>query len=579
MKRFLKIFVPIILSIAIILGLGWYLFSYDKGLTQDLLLSFGHYFADRESMKVAAWFYDQAYAQDHDANAVAIEVANKYITIGNYTKAEAILRRAIQDGANIDVYIALSKAYVAQDKLYDAIKLLDGIQDIHIRDKIDTLRPAAPTTTIEEKSYNELLSIPFEDENNKIYVNPNGEYPSVLSHAYESPIPLVEGENQLYAVAVSDSGLVSPLRIYKFTVHGVIEAITFQDPAMETEIRKVLRINNDRTVYSNELWDITEFTIPSEAKTYADMKHMLYLEKLTVTNGIPGQLHTIQNPTESFRNSLKTLTVQNVTLTSEDLDFISTLVNLETLTMESCAVSTSAPLSSMTKLTYLNLNNNAIRNIDALTQMPNLQQLHMQGNALIDLSPLASCAKIEMLDISYNAITDLSPLASLVMLKELNISHNQVLDLSSAANMNELTKLIASSNLISDISPLAKCAKLAYLDLSGNKITSLDAIASNINITYLNFSRNQVAHLPQWSASAAFVTIDGSYNLLSDLTPLGILQNINNILMDYNENIESVEALAQCPVLIQVNVYGTKVTDVKMLTDQSIIVNYNPITE
>ncbi len=579
MKRFLKIFVPIILSIAIILGLGWYLFSYDKGLTQDLLLSFGHYFADRESMKVAAWFYDQAYAQDYDTNAVAIQVANKYITIGNYTKAEAILRRAIQDGANTDVYIALSKAYVAQDKLYDAIKLLDGIQDIHIRDKIDALRPAAPTTTIEEKSYNELLSIPFEGENNKIYVNPNGEYPSVFSHAYESPIPLVEGENQLYTIAVSDSGLVSPLRIYKFTVHGVIEAITFQDPAIEAEIRKVLRINNDRTVYSNELWDITEFTIPSEAKTYADLKHMLYLEKLTVTNGIPGQLHTIQNPTESFRDSLKTLTIQNVTLTSEDMDFISTLVNLEALTMESCALSTSAPLSSMTKLTYLNLNNNAVRNIDALTQMPNLQQLHMQGNALIDLSPLASCTKIEMLDISYNAITDLSPLASLVVLKELSISHNQISDLSSVAQMIELTKLIASGNLISDISPLAKCARLAYLNLSGNRITSLDAIASNINITYLNFSRNQVAQLPRWSESAAFVTIDGSYNLLSDLTPLGNLKNINNILMDYNENIESVEALAQCPVLIQVNVYGTKVTDVHMLTDQSIIVNYNPITE
>ena len=47
--------------------------------------------------------------------------------------------------------------------------------------------------------------------------------------------------------------------------------------------------------------------------------------------------------------------------------------------------------------------------------------------------------------------------------------------------------------------------------------------------------------------------------------------------MDYNEDIESIDVLADCPVLIQVNVYGTKVKDVKKLTDQSIIVNYNPL--
>jgi hypothetical protein len=47
--------------------------------------------------------------------------------------------------------------------------------------------------------------------------------------------------------------------------------------------------------------------------------------------------------------------------------------------------------------------------------------------------------------------------------------------------------------------------------------------------------------------------------------------------MEYNEEISSVKALAKCPNLIQVNVFGTKVRDVSSLTDQSIIVNYNPV--
>ena len=46
--------------------------------------------------------------------------------------------------------------------------------------------------------------------------------------------------------------------------------------------------------------------------------------------------------------------------------------------------------------------------------------------------------------------------------------------------------------------------------------------------------------------------------------------------MDYNSGISSVKALASCPALIQVNVFGTGVTYVTPLTDQNIIVNYDP---
>ena len=93
----------------------------------------------------------------------------------------------------------------------------------------------------------------------------------------------------------------------------------------------------------------------------------------------------------------------------------------------------------------------------------------------------------------------------------------------------------------------------------------------------LNFSNNQVTQLPAWSKTSKLVTLDGSYNQISDLTPLAGHENINNILMDYNENISSVDMLADCHVLIVVNVYGTKVKEAKALTDQDIIVNLTPV--
>lgn len=577
MKRFLKILVPIVLSLAIIAGLVWYFFSYDKGLTQDILCSCGSFFADRENMKAASWFYDLAYKQNYNKDGVAIELADKYIQIGNYTKAEAALYQAIQDGAGVPVYIALSKAYVAQDKLYDAVELLDGVSDPKVKETLDQMRPSSPTTDTEEKTYHELISVTFEANNCKLYVNPNGEYPSVTAHEYTDPITLTEGENLFYAVAVSDTGLVSPLSILKFEISGVIELIEFQDAAIEAEVRKVLSLPSNKPIYSNELWDIRAFTVPAEAKKYDDLRYMLYLESLSIANGVSGQLEALRGSLDSLSGTLKILSIQNTILTPDEMELISKLINLEYLILDGCGLSSTAQLSDLTKLLKLNLNNNAIRNISYLSNMKELKELYLQRNALIDLDAIASCTKLEILDVSYNSIASIVPIAPLTGLSALNISYNEIQEIAPLAQLTDLEILTVNNNQISDISPLKDCTKLTVVDLSSNTIGSLEALASHTNMTYLKFAHNQVTELPTWNDSAAFVTIDGSYNLISDLTPLGNLKNINNILMDYNENIQSVEALANCPVLIQVNVFGTKVTDVKMLTDQSIIVNYNPI--
>jgi hypothetical protein len=97
-----------------------------------------------------------------------------------------------------------------------------------------------------------------------------------------------------------------------------------------------------------------------------------------------------------------------------------------------------------------------------------------------------------------------------------------------------------------------------------------------MNMVKLNFSNNQVYWMPEFPNDSALVTIVGSYNKIQTLEPLAGMEALNGVYMDYNEELSSVEWLATCPVLIVVNVYGTKVTEVKSLTDQSIIVNFNP---
>ena len=572
MKKFLKIFVPIVLAIAIIAGVVWYLLIYDQNFTRDMLLQSARHFENSGDLDTASWFYDLAYQQGSGSDEIAVELARQYMDSDNFTQAEVTLNKAIRDGGGAQVYIALCKAYVEQDKLLDAVDLLDKITDPAIKQELDGLRPEAPVTAQAPGFYNQYISVTVESTDSTLYVNAYGEYPSVNKDLYTQPITLQDGENVLYALAVADSGLVSPLSIFGYTVGGVVEEITFEDPVLEQHIRSILSVSEDTTLFSNDLWTIKEFTVPADASTYGDMRYMVFLEKLTIEKGVSGQLQVLAN-----LSNLKELHITDTTVSADELQIIGTLTALEKLTLNTCTLSTTEGLEKLTALSYLNLSNNTIRNISALSAMVELKELYMKRNALQDLSALSSCTVLSKLDVSYNALTSFAPVANLPLLTYMDISHNQIADMSNAAFMTALTELRANNNYITDIGALANCAQLTYIDISNNQITSLTSLELHDTLTYLNFSYNQVSDLPNWSSECQLVTIDGAYNLISDLSPLANLQHINNILMDYNENISSVSALAKCPVLIQVNIYGTKVKDVKELTDQSIIVNYNPV--
>ena len=90
MKKFFKIIIPIILVLVILASIGWYLFIYDRDFTRDMLLQGARYFDAQGNHAISAWFYDKAYEQAVDNDAVAIELAEQmrdsvkvYIIIDN----------------------------------------------------------------------------------------------------------------------------------------------------------------------------------------------------------------------------------------------------------------------------------------------------------------------------------------------------------------------------------------------------------------------------------------------------------------------------------------------------------------
>ena len=213
MKRFLKALVPFVLILGILASIFWYLLVYDREFTRDMLIAQARHLDAAGKADFAAKLYDLAYDYTGKDEDVAIELANQYRNDGNYTKAEYTLTNAIADGGSVELYTALSKTYVEQDKLQDAVAMLDSIPDPRIRAEMDQLRPAAPQAVPEPGYYNKYIQVEFISSSGKLYYTTNREYPSTANAPFTEPMSLPGGETVIYAVSVDSNGLVSPLTI------------------------------------------------------------------------------------------------------------------------------------------------------------------------------------------------------------------------------------------------------------------------------------------------------------------------------------------------------------------------------
>ena len=571
MKKFFKVLIPILLAFSLILGAYWYLFVYDQDFTRDMLLSAARYFEGNGNLNTASWFYDQAYAHGNGRDEVAIELARQYINSGNYTQAEVTLNRAIKDGGGAALYIELCKIYVEQDKLLDAVQLLDNISDAAIREEISAIRPEAPSSSHVPGFYNTYIELALSVPSGKLYANALGEYPSVKKDLYRIPIKLHDGENVLYAVSVAENGLVSPLSIYSYTIGGVVEKVNFKDDAIESAVRQKLMVSASKTLYTNDLWGIQEFVVPADALCYDDLQYMIYLESLTIENGSQGQLSFIEKLT-----NLRTLNITNTPVTSDELNLIGQITSLQSLKLNGCSLSTTSGLEKLSNITYLDLSNNAIRNISALSSMPMMQELYMSTNALQDLNALSNCTQLTRIDVSHNTITSIDPIAHLQNITYLNLNNNSISNLSQIGTMTGLQELFLSYNGLIGISQLETCTSLVRLDVSHNNLESIDVMGKLTNVMYLDFSNNKVKAIPKFQSDCKLVTIDGSYNELSDLSGLKGLKSLNKVVMDHNSKISKVSILKDCPLLSQVDVFGTKVSkeDARILEqDKRVVVN------
>ncbi len=571
MKKITKFLVPLIMGGLILASIVWYLFIYDRDFTRDSLLSQARYQDLYGNSRISAWFYDAAYNfSGHDEN-VAIELANQYKQSGNYTKAEVTLTQAIRNNPTAELYTALCKAYVEQDKLLDAVRLLENLDNAEIKAQLEKQRPGAPVPSQKAGFYSQYMDIQLISQCKYLFYSLDGSYPSIAGNLYNGSVSLPTGETKIYAIAVGEDGLVSPLTVLDYTITGIIEEVTFTDAAMEKALRELIGVSEDKTVYTNELWEITEFTAPAGVATFADLSLLPKLTKLTIQN------QTIDSLTHlSTLEKLVILDLTGCSFPVEELSILVSLPSLSSLTLADCGLSTIENLEGAANLTCLDLSNNTLRNLSTLSSMTSLAELNLMHNAVSDLEDLSTLDRLVKLNISYNAVTSLSPLKGCTRLQHLEADHNKLTKLAGLHKLEALSHLSVDYNKLTDVSALAKNTELVNLSIASNTIADISELKALTKLEVFDFSSNmQITELPKWPKNTALKTIDGSYNLLTDIDILKSMKELTHVYMDYNQ-ITNIDALADCFCLVQINVYGNAIADVEKLREHDIIVNYDP---
>lgn len=552
MKYILKIFLIVLLVVAIIGAACWFFLVQRPDLTMSVFAHWGDYFYDAGRYNRAVSLYETACKLSPNNANLPVRLAQAYINSGNYTKAEYTLVSAITNNPeSVQLYVALSKTYIEQDKILDAEQMLDRITSADVKAQIDALRPNVPVLSPESGYYSEYIDVSALATGGTAYLAVNQDYPSIKTDAYEAPVTLEAGDSKVVVVTVAENGLVSDAVYGGYTIGSVVEEVKLSDSALDGYVRELLGKTASDTIMSDELWEIEELTLPECVQDISDLTRFAGLKTLKIQNATGLDLSVLPQLT-----TLQTLDLSGTTLPTSTLDAIGTLPELKKLVLQGCAVTAINPLVGLSNLEYLDLTNNSVTDLTAITALEHLKDLYLTNNPVKSITYLNSCLELERLHIENCGVSRLSSLAGNTSLQE----------------------LYASNNEISDISVLSDCVSLSVLDISDNQVKDISVIANLPELTYFLASHNQIESLPAFdTANCKLVRINVNNNQLTDLSPLKGLPALNYIFADYNQ-ISDISGLEDCPLLTQLNLFDNPVNEaqVKALQEIGRIVNYTP---
>jgi len=551
MKKSGKLIVTLAVAAVLLFAIGAYIVMFHTEASVDHYVSRGNTAMDSENYKKAIRHYEKALELSGVDPQISIALANAYKASGNYTKAEYTLVSAITGAPHkTELYVALSRTYVEQEKFLDADQLLTRAASETVKQELQSMRPAPPSLNPAPGYYSSYVSLSASCVAGRVFLTVGGEYPANEGDLYSQPVDLPAGETTVQALVVDDSGLVSPIVTAVYTVAGVVEPITIQDPGLDAAVRQYLEKDAGEQLMTSDLWSIQSLVLGAGVGDLSQMPHFIGLKSLRIEDtSTPDLTPLISLPL------LQSLDLSGVVISSDALDAIGQMTQLTRLYLSGCAVTDIEKLSSLKKLTTLDLSDNAITDIMPLTQMTALNNLNLSNNTIPSLQALQYCAELRILNLAGCGLKSLEVLAGMPDLLEVDISNNAVTSIEHLVQCTQLEKLTITDNQVADIGILPSLTKLRIFEASHNKITKI----------------------PQFSNGSQIHTLDLSYNGVTAVDGLKNAHSLNFLQLDYNK-VTDLSPIENCSNLVQVDIWNNPVTEesVRKLTGHSIIVNYNP---
>lgn len=285
-----------------------------------------------------------------------------------------------------------------------------------------------------------------------------------------------------------------------------------------------------------------------------------------------GQANTIIIAGEKFHKNDTSVSLENVTLTKDDIQQFEKFKELRFVQIHNCEIEalilssiTTQPLYSL-EISNCDLKDSQLRSL-SLEKQEELSDLNISGNRTVtNLSTIPQIAdRITHLNISNTSIDSFDELQSFTKLKSLSAENLGISDLGFMTNMIYLEEIDLSNNEISSLNGLNNTTIIKSADLCNNLLTDVSVLgqsAETLTIVYLN--NNMITDLSCLKDCKNLTTVSVDNNLLSSLNWLTSCSQLTT-LSAANNNIASVEGLGYGEELTYLDLSMNKLAKIETL--------------